>query len=202
MDEIRQGSDEIAQIVTTIDQIAFQTNILALNAAVEAARAGEAGLGFSVVAEEVRSLAQRSASSARETADRISDAVQKTRAGVELAGKVSLGLQQIVTNNQQLDGLAGEVAEASAEQRRGVELLRTTSVEMDKATQANTASAQETAHDAGHLHEHAGRLREAVLALRDVVGGEVSSESAPLKNAAVAPAIVSVRTARALVPAA
>ncbi len=178
MQEIRQASDDIARIVTTIDQIAFQTNILALNAAVEAARAGEAGMGFSVVAEEVRSLAQRSASSARETAARIGDAVEKTRAGVELVNKVSTGLERIVSTNRQLDGLAIEVATASAEQRRGVEVLRTTTVEIDKATQANAHTAQETAADARDLRDHADQLAQAVLTLQELVGAGTTAAPA------------------------
>jgi len=176
--EIRRGSDDVARIVTTIDQIAFQTNILALNAAVEAARAGEAGQGFSVVAEEVRALAQRSAGSARETADHIAVAVQKTRQGVELAEKVSHGLEQILANNRQLDGLAAEVAAASAEQQAGVVLLRQSTLEIDKATQANALNAQETAADARHLRDHADRLRHAVLALQEIVGAESDGNGA------------------------
>ncbi|MBI2511429.1 MAG: hypothetical protein HYV96_05585 [Opitutae bacterium] len=198
IDAIRRGSDEIARIVTTIDQIAFQTNILALNAAVEAARAGEAGLGFSVVAEEVRALAQRSASSAHETADRIGAAAQETHRGVELAAKVARGLQSIVANNQQLDGLAAEVASASAEQRRGVELLRAATLEMDKSTQSNATTAHETATDARDLRDHADRLREAVLQLREVVGGDGTAARA-LARASVKSAAVMARPSVAVV---
>jgi methyl-accepting chemotaxis protein len=185
--EIERASGDIARIVTTIDQIAFQTNILALNAAVEAARAGEVGQGFSVVAEEVRSLAQRSAGSARETADRIADSVLKTRQGVELAGKVSQGLEQIVTSNRQLDVLAAEVATASAEQQRGVVLLRSSTLEIDKATQANAASAQETADDARQLRDHADRLLGAVLSLQQIVGGQGTLTEPAVRRVATQP---------------
>ncbi len=201
MQEIRQASDDIARIVTTIDQIAFQTNILALNAAVEAARAGEAGMGFSVVAEEVRSLAQRSASSARETATRIGDAVEKTRAGVELVHKVSTGLERIVSTNRQLDGLAVEVATASAEQRRGVEVLRTTTVEIDKATQANARTAQETAADARDLRDHADQLAQAVLTLQELVGAGTAAAPATDSAGAAAPARAAAPASRGMLAA-
>lgn len=178
MDAVHAHSRSISEIVAVIESIAFQTNILALNAAVEAARAGAAGRGFAVVAQEVRALAQRSAGSARETADHIAVAVQKTRQGVELAEKVSHGLEQILANNRQLDGLAAEVAAASAEQQAGVVLLRQSTLEIDKATQANALNAQETAADARHLRDHADRLRHAVLALQEIVGAESDGNGA------------------------
>src|SRR5258708_3590799 len=96
MDAIKASSDEIAKIIKTIDEIAFQTNILALNAAVEAARAGEAGAGFAVVAEEVRNLAQRSATSARETAAKIEDAIQRSKHGAQISDHVARSLGEIV----------------------------------------------------------------------------------------------------------
>ncbi len=171
MGEIQSGSDDVARIIKTIDEIAFQTNLLALNASVEAARAGEAGLGFAVVAEEVRSLAQRSASSAKETADRITHAVQKTRHGVELAAKVSTGLKRIVESNQKLDTLAAQVAAASAEQNQGIDLLRGSAVQMDTVTQNNAANAEEAAQATLALSEQADRLRHAVQTLRNLVEG-------------------------------
>jgi methyl-accepting chemotaxis protein len=97
MQGIKTSSDDIAKIIKTIDEIAFQTNILALNAAVEAARAGEAGMGFAVVADEVRSLAQRSAQAAKETAAKIEGAIAKTTQGVEINVKVAQALHDIVT---------------------------------------------------------------------------------------------------------
>lgn len=169
--DIEASSNEVVKIVHTIDEIAFQTNILALNAAVEAARAGEFGLGFAVVADEVRSLAQRSANAARETAARVQGAMTKTRLGVQLAEKVSGGLQEIVEGNQKLDDLAGEVASACAEQSKGIEMLRTAVFQMDQVTQGNAANAENTAGSAGRLDQQAGLLRKAVVQLLEVVDG-------------------------------
>ena len=107
-DQIKKASDEVSKIIKTIDEIAFQTNILALNAAVEAARAGEAGLGFAVVAEEVRSLAQRSAQAARETAEKIEDSIQKSNRGAEINSKVAGRLQEIVVKAREVDELVAD----------------------------------------------------------------------------------------------
>lgn len=169
--EIKSSSDDIARIVRTIDEIAFQTNILALNAAVEAARAGEAGPGFAVVADEARSLAQRSALAARETAERIQGAIPKTTVGVQFAEKVYSGLHEIVEGNQKLDSLASEVASASAEQDKGIEFLRSTVGKMDQVTQGNAATADSTAESTRNLHRQAKRVSEAVAELTQLVGG-------------------------------
>ena len=118
MPAIKASSDDIAKIIKTIDEIAFQTNILALNAAVEAARAGEAGMGFAVVAEEVRNLAQRSAQAAKETAAKIEGAISKTGQGVALSGKVAEALNDIVTKARQVDELAAEVAAHRANKQK------------------------------------------------------------------------------------
>ena len=120
MEAIKVSSDDIAKIIKTIDEIAFQTNILALNAAVEAARAGEAGMGFAVVADEVRNLAQRSAQAAKETAAKIEGAIGKTAQGVEISAKVAQALNDIVAKVRQVDELVAEVASASREQTQGI----------------------------------------------------------------------------------
>ncbi len=171
MDAIKTSSSDIAKIIKTIDEIAFQTNILALNAAVEAARAGEAGMGFAVVADEVRSLAQRCAQAAKETAAKIEDAVQKSVAGVEISNKVAKSLDEIVVKARQVDELAAEVAMASREQTQGIEQVNTAVSQMDKVTQSNAANAEESASAAEELNAQAEAMNDAVSDLIKLVDG-------------------------------
>ena len=178
MDAIKVSSDDIAKIIKTIDEIAFQTNILALNAAVEAARAGEAGMGFAVVAEEVRNLAQRSAQAAKETAEKIEGAIAKTAQGVEISGKVAQGLNEIVIKARQVDELAAEVAAASREQSQGISQVNTAVTQMDKVTQGNAASAEESASAAEELNSQADSLKEAVQQLKRLVDGGSAGQAA------------------------
>jgi methyl-accepting chemotaxis protein len=170
MGAIKASSDEIGKIVKTIDEIAFQTNILALNAAVEAARAGEAGMGFGVVAEEVRSLSQRSAQAAKETSMRIEAAIAKTSQGVELSSKVSSKLQEILSRARQVDELANEVAGASREQSQGIEQMNLALSQMDKVTQTNAASAEESASVAHEVEMQARQMKETVSELLELMG--------------------------------
>ncbi|MCK6491711.1 MAG: methyl-accepting chemotaxis protein, partial [Planctomycetes bacterium] len=172
MEEIRSSSDEIAKIIKTIDEIAFQTNILALNAAVEAARAGEAGMGFAVVADEVRALAQRSAQAAKDTSAKIESAIVRTSQGVEISGRVGQRLEEIVVKVQKVDELAAEVATASREQNQGISQLNTAVTQMDKVTQANAASAEESASAAEQLRAQAHAVNHAVLDLVAIVEGQ------------------------------
>lgn len=172
MDDIKRSSDDIAKIIKTIDEIAFQTNILALNAAVEAARAGEAGMGFAVVADEVRSLAQRCAQAAKETAGKIEDAVQKSAKGADISAKVAKSLQEIVGKARQVDEMAGEVAAASQEQSQGIMQVNTAVTQMDKVTQSNAASAEESASAAEEMTAQAESLKEAVSELLRLVDGQ------------------------------
>ena len=171
MDAIKTSSADIGKIIKTIDEIAFQTNILALNAAVEAARAGEAGMGFAVVAEEVRSLAQRSAASAKETAAKIEVAIQNGEQGVVISEKVAGSLDIIVEKARQVDALVAEIATASNEQSTGIGQINLAVGQMDKVTQSNAANAEETAAAAEELSSQSIALRDAVTDLRLLVGG-------------------------------
>ena len=175
MEAIKSSSDDIAKIIKTIDEIAFQTNILALNAAVEAARAGEAGMGFAVVAEEVRNLAQRSALAAKETAGKIEGAITKTGQGVEISSKVAERLNQIVAKVRQVDELVAEVAGASREQTQGIGQINTAVGQMDKVTQSNAANAEESAAAAEELNAQASTMKQSVIELLHLVGGSSQS---------------------------
>jgi methyl-accepting chemotaxis protein len=178
MEAIRISSNDIAKIIKTIDEIAFQTNILALNAAVEAARAGEAGMGFAVVADEVRNLAQRSAQAAKETADKIEGAIAKTAEGVEVSGKVAQALNDIVTKVRQVDELVTEVSGASREQTQGITQINVAISQMDKVTQSTAASAEESAAAAQELNAQAETMKQSVAELLQLVGGTGQKMSA------------------------
>ena len=187
VDAIRTASADISKILKTIDEIAFQTNILALNAAVEAARAGEAGAGFAVVAEEVRALAQRCASAAKETAVKIDDSVAKSQQGVEISAEVAKGFATIQEQIRQLDTLVAEIATASNEQSQGIGQVTTAVAQMDKVTQSNAATAEESAAAAEELSAQSVVLKEGVASLQNLVGGTAIAASAKNTAAPKAP---------------
>ena len=180
--EINQSSQEIAKIVRTIDEIAFQTNILALNAAVEAARAGESGAGFAVVAEEVRSLAQRSAQAAKETAEKIEGAIRRTGQGVALTERVAVSLEAILARSHEMDSLSVEVSSASHEQTAALGHIKVAMEGMNEVAQTNAASAEESAAAAEELNAQAFVLRDAVRQLEALAGLAPASPAAPPRS--------------------
>ncbi|MFO1446728.1 MAG: methyl-accepting chemotaxis protein [Opitutaceae bacterium] len=171
MEGIRAASLEITKILKTIDEIAFQTNILALNAAVEAARAGDSGAGFAVVAEEVRNLAQRSATAAQETARKIDDCVSKSQQGATASQEVATRFASIQGQIRQLNDLVVEIAAASQEQSSGLTQVSTALSQIDQITQTNAASAEETASAAEEMNAQAESMSASVRRLEALVGG-------------------------------
>lgn len=186
MEAIKTSSDNIAKIIKTIDEIAFQTNILALNAAVEAARAGEAGMGFAVVAEEVRNLAQRSAQAARDTAERIEDSIRKSEDGVGISAKVAQALEEMVAKVRAMDQFVAGIAAASSEQSQGISQVNQAIGQMDKVTQSSAASAEETAGASEELNAQAVAVSESVAELMRLTGNATRPVRA--KNNAPQPA--------------
>ena len=162
MSAIQTSSKKIAEIISVIDGIAFQTNILALNAAVEAARAGEQGRGFAVVASEVRTLAQRSAGAAKEIKGLIDDSVASVADGSALVRKAGTTMGEIVASVQRVTDIMAEISAASQEQSAGIEQVNQTVVQMDETTQQNAALVEEATAAARSMEEQAGHLSDAV----------------------------------------
>jgi methyl-accepting chemotaxis protein len=178
MNAIRDSSRQVAKIIKTIDAIAFQTNILALNAAVEAARAGEAGAGFSVVAEEVRNLAQRSAQAARDTAEMIEQSIAKADAGTTRVAQVAESVAGITTATVTMKGLVDQISEASRQQAEGIEQMSHAFAQMEKVTQTTAATAEESAAASEELSERAEATRALVTRLTALVGSETRAPHA------------------------
>ncbi|SOE94287.1 methyl-accepting chemotaxis protein [Burkholderia sp. D7] len=183
MSEISSSSAQVAQIITVIEGIAFQTNILALNAAVEAARAGEQGRGFAVVAGEVRTLAQRSASAAKEIKDLISASVQRVNAGSELVDEAGRTMGEVVQSVKRVTDLMGEISAASGEQHTGIEQVNQAVMQMDEVTQQNAALVEEASAAAQSMAAQSGTLRELVSVFRISASDPVAQTFTPAKTA-------------------
>ncbi|HEY4542062.1 MAG TPA: methyl-accepting chemotaxis protein [Noviherbaspirillum sp.] len=190
MGAIKESSRKIADIIGVIDGIAFQTNILALNAAVEAARAGEQGRGFAVVAAEVRNLAQRSATAAKDIKDLINDSVGKVDAGSALVDQAGQTMHAIVSSVQTVVGLMSEITSASDEQSGGIQEISNAITEMDRITQQNAALVEEAAAAARVMQEQAQALTHSVSVFKiddeqPGYGDGVALLHAPARHAAI-----------------
>ncbi|MEQ7892403.1 methyl-accepting chemotaxis protein [Xanthomonas arboricola] len=185
MSGIEASSKKIADIISVIDGISFQTNILALNAAVEAARAGEQGRGFAVVASEVRTLAQRSSAAAREIKGLIDDSVQRVSEGSVLVHSAGKTMGEIVSSVQRVTDIMGEISAASQEQSSGIEQVNQTVTQMDETTQQNAALVEEATAAARALEDQATQLTDAVAVFKTDAGHAL----APVRAAAARPVV-------------
>jgi methyl-accepting chemotaxis protein len=197
MESITDASKKIADIISVIDGIAFQTNILALNAAVEAARAGEQGRGFAVVATEVRNLAQRSAAAAKEIKALIGDSVGRVETGSKLVGEAGATIQEVVTSVKRVTDIMSEISAASMEQSSGIEQVNTAVTQMDEVTQQNAALVEQAAAAAESLEEQAQSLAQAVSVFRLQAGSGFAQVERRSANRATNVARIAPATAKA-----
>jgi methyl-accepting chemotaxis protein len=195
MHEISDSSTKVVQIISVIEGIAFQTNILALNAAVEAARAGSEGRGFAVVASEVRTLAQRSASAAKEIKELIGQSVERVTMGSKLVEEAGTTMNEIVHSVRRVTEIMGEIASASSEQSTGIEQVNQAVAQMDQVTQQNAALVEQATAAAQAMAEQATSLRGAVAVFKTGTDGQPVTVAAARKTLAHRPAMGTLRRA-------
>ncbi|MES1196927.1 MAG: methyl-accepting chemotaxis protein, partial [Steroidobacter sp.] len=195
MSEISEASNKIADIIRVIDEIAFQTNLLALNAAVEAARAGEQGRGFAVVATEVRSLAQRSATAAKEIKELIGNSVEKVAAGAALVNESGQTLQEIMTSVKKVADIVAEISAASEEQAAGIDQVNTAVTQMDSVTQQNAALVEQASAASKSMEMRAESLVQQISFFR--VAGESAQPVIPATTVSATKKTVATATASA-----
>jgi methyl-accepting chemotaxis protein len=197
MGSIQESSRQVAKIIKTIDDIAFQTNILALNAAVEAARAGDAGMGFAVVAEEVRNLAQRSALAAKDTARLIEASIEKARDGNERVEQVAASISAITGSIVSMKSLVDDVSSASHQQAQGIDQVSQSVAQMEQVTQRTAATAEQSAGAGEELRAQAEASMGAIRRLERLIGGAAAAKAAPAAAADDLAALALVRRPRA-----
>jgi methyl-accepting chemotaxis protein len=203
MDGITHSSRKIADIISVIDGIAFQTNILALNAAVEAARAGEQGRGFAVVASEVRSLAGRSAEAAKEIKSLIGASVAGVESGSRLVNEAGQTMTEIVSAVKRVAEIVGEITAATSEQSRGIAQVNSAVNQLDQMTQQNAALVEESTAAAQSLKDQAARLTQLVGTFR-LGGGQTltAHRTAPARQGkSMAPPPAAPKTPAKALPA-